>query len=112
MNENYFEIVLKGTLIDGFDAKAAQENLAKLLRVSPEAVLDLVGGQPRVIKRGIDSATAQIYKDAVERAGAHCEIWRNVPPVENHVHLDAIMTTSVKQGEAVGGSSIAIGRGG
>jgi RsiW-degrading membrane proteinase PrsW (M82 family) len=85
-----FEIILDGSLKEGHDPKASHENLAKLLRVPTEKLANMLIGKPIVIKRGVDSATAEKYKTAIESTGACCFI---SPIIVQTTHTDQAVST-------------------
>ena len=70
MAESKFDIQFAGALVPGAEASAVRERLRDLFRLSPEALDRLFSGQPIVIKRDLDAATATRYRDAFRAAGA------------------------------------------
>lgn len=64
-----YKITMDGTLAPGVTLEYAQNNLAALFKKDISAVKHLFSGKPNVIKRDIDSATADKYIDALFNAG-------------------------------------------
>ena len=85
MTENCFVVELDGTICQGYGVRVTQEKLAKLLKIPIEQAAQLLGGRPTQIKQGIDLATAEKYKAAVEKTGAGCRI-RNISIASNDIH--------------------------
>lgn len=70
MAESRFDIQFAGALVPGAEASTVRERLRDLLRLSPETLERLFSGQPVLIKRNLDAATATRYRDAFRAAGA------------------------------------------
>lgn len=64
-----YKITMDGTLAPGVTLEYAQNNLAALFKKDISAVKHLFSGKPNVIKRDIDSATADKYITALFSAG-------------------------------------------
>ncbi len=68
--EPLYNIHYAGEVLEGQDPAAVRVRLGKLFK-APEATLDkLFSGQPQLLKRDCDKATALKYKKAMEQAGA------------------------------------------
>lgn len=68
--EKSYDILFAAQLVEGFDEASVRAQLAELFKAN-EATLDkLFSGQPQLIKRGVDKATAAKYRNAMHRAGA------------------------------------------
>lgn len=61
------------------DPAVARENLARLFKQPVERLEKLFSGERVVIKRGLDEATAQKYRDALRQAGAICALVSHDP---------------------------------
>jgi membrane associated rhomboid family serine protease/uncharacterized Tic20 family protein/ssDNA-binding Zn-finger/Zn-ribbon topoisomerase 1 len=69
-----YRLIFDGTIGFTSDPEETRENLARLFRCGREQVERLCCGTPTVLKRGLDQAAAQKYKDAISRTGALCTI--------------------------------------
>lgn len=74
MEEQRFDIVFAGATLPGFDRDTVARNLVQVFRATPETVARLLDGGTHVLKRGLDAAAAQKYRNALEQAGAAVEI--------------------------------------
>lgn len=74
MDNSRFDIYLTGRLATGLTPAAATERLAQLFRSTPESMRNLVSGKPQVLKKGVDQATAQKYRETLQRAGVEVAI--------------------------------------
>lgn len=74
MSENNFQVLMSGKLVDGMDPAQVKANVAALFKVDVAKVEKLFSGQPVVIKKGLDEATAKKYQAALQRAGAICQV--------------------------------------
>lgn len=69
MDAPLYDIYLTGKLADGVSADQAGARLAQLFKSSPQAMAALLTGSPRLLKRGVERATALKYREALGRAG-------------------------------------------
>ena len=74
MERRSYKVVLEGTIISGFDRGMVLRNLSKLFNRSPELIEKLLSGESRVIKKGLDFATAGRYHETLKHAGAMSHI--------------------------------------
>ena len=74
MAEQQFAIVFRGALVDGADAAQVRANFARLFNIDAARVEQMFGGQPVIIKKGLDLLGADKYKAALEKAGAVVEM--------------------------------------
>ncbi len=65
-----FDIQFAGELMEDADPAHARRELQRLFRLSDEAVAQLFKGEPIIIKRGVDTATASSYRKRFREAGA------------------------------------------
>lgn len=72
MMQNTFSVRLNG--IGQGEAETVLRNLAKLFNCEPDQVKTLLQSPGHLVKRGVDQETAQRYRQAIEVAGALCEI--------------------------------------
>ncbi len=66
---NKIEIVLTGELAEGISIEQACATVEKLFKLSAEQAKQLLETAPRVIKRGLDSETAEKYRLTIEKHG-------------------------------------------
>lgn len=69
MNNTNIDIVLTGELAEGISVEQACSTIEKLFKLSGEQAKQLLDTAPRVIKRGLDAATAEKYRLTIEKAG-------------------------------------------
>ncbi|MFZ6720151.1 TIGR00266 family protein [Undibacterium sp. Ji49W] len=69
MNNTNIDIVLTGELAEGISVEQACSTIEKLFKLSSEQARQLLDTAPRVIKRGLDAATAEKYRLTIEKAG-------------------------------------------
>lgn len=69
-----FEVVFHGQVRPGIDPAQARARIGQLFQVNDKQLDVLFSGRRMVIKRGLDEAAAQKYLQAIERAGALCEV--------------------------------------
>ena len=68
-----YRVRLTGAYRPGFDPPAVHQALAALFRQDQDRVAQLVAAGA-TLKRGVDQATAERYRSAIENAGAVCAI--------------------------------------
>lgn len=69
MNNTTIDIVLTGELAEGISFEQACSTVEKLFKLSAEQARQLLETAPRVIKRGLDSETAEKYRQTIEKNG-------------------------------------------
>ena len=69
-----FRILFEGKIRDGDDQDEVAMRLARLFNKDKAKIAALFGAGPVVIRKGLDQATAQKYKKAIERAGGLCRV--------------------------------------
>lgn len=87
-----FEVVFHGQVRPGVDAAQARARIGQLFQVDDRQLDVLFSGRRIVIKQGLDEAAAEKYRQAIERAGALCEVQpvgtvqraSPTPPVASH----------------------------
>lgn len=68
--EARYNVYFAGQLLDGQEAAAVRDKLAKLFNADQPTLDKLFSGKAQLLKRDCDKATALKYKQAMERAGA------------------------------------------
>jgi len=69
-----YEIVFFGELQPGFNEGQVCANLCQLFKADEARIKPLFSGRRTVLKKGLDLATAEKYRAALERAGAWVEL--------------------------------------
>lgn len=69
-----FEIAFQGQLRSGVTQEQARARIGQLFQVGGEQLDVLFSGRRVVIKQGLDQPAAEKYRQAIERAGALCNI--------------------------------------
>jgi hypothetical protein len=70
MPESLLDIQFAGELVPGADPLTVRGHLRDLFRLSPEALDRLFSGRAMIVKRGLEPAMAERYRDAFRDAGA------------------------------------------
>lgn len=82
MDEQRYDIVFNGVTLPGIDRSTVMHNLVQVFRTTQQTVERLLDGGTHVLKRDVDAATAQKYRAALERAGAHVNVVPTGSPTE------------------------------
>lgn len=69
-----FEIAFQGQLRPGVTLEQARMRIGQLFQIGDEQLNVLFSGRRVVIKQGLDAASADKYRQAIERAGAICSV--------------------------------------
>src|SRR6185369_7878213 len=77
-----YRLIFDGTIGFSFDPDKTKAGLVQLFGCSAEQVERLCNGNPTVLKRGLDYAAAQRYKEAICRTGALCTIEKQELPAK------------------------------
>ena len=83
MAERGYEVLLTGELAPGVDRIDATNALAALMKLPVERVALLLSQGPVSVKRQVDTATAQRYKERIEQTGV---LWRGAATVGSVGH--------------------------
>jgi len=70
MVESVYDVVFRGRLVAGFEQAQVEQNLAKLFKIDLAKAQRLFSGQRVVLKKKVDRATADKYREVLKRAGA------------------------------------------
>ena len=68
------DVFFRGDLVAGQKAVDVRERLQKLFKANDEQLQRMFSGRPIAIRRGIDSAAAKQYREALLKAGALVEL--------------------------------------
>ncbi|MBD3643604.1 hypothetical protein [Alcanivorax sp.] len=82
MADARFHIVFAGQLVKGSDPVTVKANLGKIFKMDAARVEKLFSGQPVVLKKDADQATAMKFRAVLKQAGAECELRPVADPVQ------------------------------
>lgn len=74
MSDQQFDIIFRGDIVFGHQLADVKARLQQLFKADAAKVDALFSGRPVPLKRGLDQASAQKYKDALIKAGAQVDI--------------------------------------
>ncbi len=74
MSNQEFDIIFRGDIVFGHQLADVKQRLQKLFKADAAKVDALFSGRPVPLKRGLDQASAEKYKEALTRAGAQVDI--------------------------------------
>ena len=74
MADARFHIVFTGQLVKGSDLATVKANLGKIFKMEAPRVEKLFSGQPVLLKKDADQATAMKFRAVLKQAGAECEL--------------------------------------
>ncbi|MFT5504956.1 MAG: hypothetical protein ACI845_000687 [Gammaproteobacteria bacterium] len=106
MSEELFEVAFSGEILDGADIDSVKQKIGQMFKADGSKLEQLFSGKRIPVKRQVDFATADKYRVAFERAGAHCEI-RSLSDLELLARSEpaAVVPEESVQPEAVAQSS-------
>jgi hypothetical protein len=74
MSDQQFDIIFRGDIVFGHQLADVKTRLQQLFKADAAKVDALFSGRPVPLKRGLDQASAQKYKEALMKAGAQVDI--------------------------------------
>jgi len=74
MASEQFDIVFRGDIVLGHNLADVKRNLQQLFKADAAKIDALFSGKPTPLKRGLDAATAQKYRDVLLKAGAQVSL--------------------------------------
>jgi len=74
MSDQQFDIIFRGDIVFGHQLADVKTRLQQLFKADATKIDALFSGRPVPLKRGLDEASAQKYKEALVRAGAQVDI--------------------------------------
>jgi hypothetical protein len=80
MTGSGYAVVFTGRLVDGAAPEQVKARFAQLFKVDVAKVAPMFTGRPVTIKKGLDEATARKYQQALQQAGAVCEVVDQAAP--------------------------------
>jgi hypothetical protein len=107
MSEELFEVAFSGEIMDGADIDSVKQKIGQMFKADGSKLEQLFSGKRIPVKRQVDHDTADKYRIAFERAGAHCEI-RSLsdPEPSPKPELPTDLAKKPIQSEAVAQSSV------
>src|ERR1041384_5795987 len=84
MSEQQFDIIFRGDIVFGHQLADVKIKLQQLFKADAAKIDALFTGRPAPLKRGLDQASAQKYKDVLIKAGAQVELVAvgSIQPIE------------------------------
>lgn len=79
MSDESYNVILQGTIREGYDRGEAVAALSRAFNQDERITERLLSGRPRVVKKGLDLATARMYQQALDRMGVVCVIEAESP---------------------------------
>jgi hypothetical protein len=74
MSESQFDIIFRGDIVFGHQLADVKTRLQQLFKADAAKIDALFTGRPVPLKRGLDEASAQKYKEVLIKAGAQVEL--------------------------------------
>ncbi|WP_316348045.1 rhomboid family intramembrane serine protease [Desulfuromonas acetoxidans] len=74
MSDPLYNITFQGKLLYGYEQDEVRNNLAKLTKFDEQMLNRLFSGEKVVLKKELDLATAERYKEVLDKTGARCEV--------------------------------------
>lgn len=107
MDTKNYQVIFEGQITGEKDLADVKRQLAALFKMNNTQVESLFNGKPVVIKRDVDTQTAQKYAAAFKKAGAVCKITSsgNTPPAAKTAQ-PASSAASKPQPESLAGRDI------
>ena len=84
MKEESYKVILEGTVLGGHDRSQVLKNLSSAFKQDPQVTERLLLGKPRIVKKGLNYATAEKYQKALEKMGAASRFEAEVSSVRSH----------------------------
>lgn len=78
MSELRYDVVLSGQLLDGFNIEEVIQNLANLLALTENAVIELFQQKHAMVLKGLAYEQAQVQQEKLQNAGAVSYLTRHM----------------------------------
>ena len=82
MSDELFEVAFSGEVLGGENPEDVKARVGKMFNADEAKVAQLFSGNRIVIKKNIDQQTATKYQNALNKAGAGCEVRSMTPKAE------------------------------
>ncbi len=69
MSDKYYRVILQGIIRSGYDRREVVAALTRVFKQDEEVTERLLSGRQRVVKKGLDLATAHKYQQAFDKMG-------------------------------------------
>ncbi|WIO74692.1 hypothetical protein QP938_01970 [Porticoccaceae bacterium LTM1] len=89
MSDQLFEIVFRGDIAPGANFAEVRQRLGELFKADEQQLERLFSGRPSVIRRSLDSATAERYQNAIQQTGALVQIRASKPEMPAQKPVEA-----------------------
>ncbi|PLX99080.1 MAG: hypothetical protein C0623_10290 [Desulfuromonas sp.] len=101
MSHQQFHLVFRGFLLPGYERSEVWEKVQALCKYDDETMHRFFSGDPFILKKNLDQATAAKYKALLDKTGADCDIKEMPappPPPEPEIFRCPKCTTEQEQG--------------
>ena len=82
MSDELFEIAFSGETLEGENPEDVKARVGKMFNADAAKIAQLFSGNRIVIKKNVNQQTAEKYKNALNKAGAACELKSMTPAVK------------------------------
>ena len=69
-----YNVTFEGKVAPGKELEAVKRAIMDLLKVDSRGIERIFSGRPILLKTGVNAGTAEKYRNAIEAAGAVCEV--------------------------------------
>jgi hypothetical protein len=80
MSDESYKVILQGTIREGYDRREVVAALSRAFKQDELFAERLLSGMPRVVKKGLDLATAHKYQQSLQKMGIVSLIETEAPP--------------------------------
>jgi uncharacterized protein (TIGR00266 family) len=94
MDNTTIDVILTGELAEGISFGQACATVEKLFKLSDEQARQLLETAPRIIKRGLDAATAEKYRLTLEKAGLKVSLQDNTAVADKNTAPAAVASSN------------------
>ena len=102
MSDGKFEVAFSGEIAENADLEQVKAKVGQMFKADEAKLAHLFSGKRVVIKKDIDQQTANKYRDALNKAGALCEVKRlstvvAAPVVEEQAEESSAMISATTE---------------
>nr|WP_320050312.1 rhomboid family intramembrane serine protease [uncultured Desulfuromonas sp.] len=91
MSEPLYNITFQGKILYGYEQDEVRKNLAELTKFDEKRLDHLFSDEEVVLKKKLDLATAQRYKEVLDKTGARCELVRHEEADQNEETVKSLL---------------------